>query len=1164
MSRLNPAVSTATPVAPSDRTPPIGPTAASSPRLIVLHVSLSEDTKTLRVIDTRSNSQFDVLLRHDWFESPVNTGNVVRVVLVNANGTYLRWATVDHLATPVTVDMHNNFFILHPDTLVSGTIISDSFYCLRKSVISALTPPSFELDSAVGQASQFGSMIHDIFQNVLVLDSNTRDYSTPEELSQRGGVDIMSFYEVVEDVVNRNTDELFAASIPVPHARLVLHKVVPNLVEWYRSFMGSGNFHDTQGVPISVGKKTQHVIVTKVHDIEELVWSPIFGITGKIDASVHLRIDGEDCGIAVLELKSGKSDRSSGLKYAAQIMLYTLLLSERSGAPVVHGLLTYLRYQEALQSVRADASQGVAAAAEVGLVDTCARFGQGAKHRVIVPLREELVGLLAQRNKLAAHLRADCDVEDLPPLLSGAAHKCEKCFAADTCLMHHKLLEGGTAESVQGGPGEQLFAKKAGHLNARHAEYFHFWRDVLADEEEHVRREGRNLWATPAVTREKHGQCAANLQLVSDDPDCTQTSPHELLTPGQRVVAHFKRRLPPHISESNGAKAVAKWKLSVGNFVVISAERRHGESQDNVVVEATETWQCSLANGFIQSISKDTISVTVDRSLAAWVKHQGLQMGDVIWRIDAEEIYKSYRIAKNSLAALFFGEDYKPGMQRLRELIVDGEPPRFVSSESVSIYTGDNIVDNAVKELNEDQKLALEMSMRAKDYTLILGMPGTGKTMTLATIVMAHARRGRSVLLCSYTHSAVDNLLMRLLDLGYTDFVRLGTKKEAVDSRIHDYLASTLLEQTSKREEAERALLEARVVATTCLGITDSILQRRDKFDLVVIDEASQMLQPICIGPLQLATDGTFVLVGDHYQLPPLQRAGPGVGRRLTDRMTRVKTLHGAEGNAMLSDESNKEKRLRGVDRKAMRSDESLFRRLCERHSEAMVLLKKQYRMTQDIMAVCNEIVYGGSLQCGNAEIAQQLLQTKYMEMRETESNEMEGVKKEVEGKWREAVRDPHQKVVFLDTGEAAENTEGPSGSGTTNENEGKLATECVKMLTRDGLRGDQVGVLSVYRGQVELIERLLRDENEQGECQGCKVWTVDRYQGKDNDCVIVSFVRPGPLLKDWRRINVAVTRAKCKLILVGSCEALCRAGAFLRQMVGWLKRKNVVWEARC
>ncbi|KAI0556642.1 DNA replication factor Dna2 [Gracilaria domingensis] len=333
--------------------PRVGPTEASSGRLLVLEVTSNPDAKVLRVVDLACGRQLTIALCEDWMSSDVKPGDIVRIILTCADDTFQAWdRELYENGNPILVTSELNFFVHHPDTLVSATAVADSFACLRKAVISHRTPSGMPKDSALAsEAAVFGTLIHDMFQVILASDSNTRDYSSVECVSQTGGVDTESFFEAVEEVLYRNYESLYAAKVLDQNARLVLHKVIPNIIEWYKVFMGSGNYTKTLGGLIHDGKSSHRVTVKEVHDIEELIWSPVLGLKGKIDASVLFRVDGVDTGVGVFELKTGNSLGYSALSHSAQTELYTLLMSDRNSRFVKHGLLTYMQYREALKSV---------------------------------------------------------------------------------------------------------------------------------------------------------------------------------------------------------------------------------------------------------------------------------------------------------------------------------------------------------------------------------------------------------------------------------------------------------------------------------------------------------------------------------------------------------------------------------------------------------------------------------------------------------------------------------------------------------------------------------------------------------------------------------------------------------------------------------------------
>ncbi|KAI0556641.1 DNA2/NAM7 helicase AAA [Gracilaria domingensis] len=572
-------------------------------------------------------------------------------------------------------------------------------------------------------------------------------------------------------------------------------------------------------------------------------------------------------------------------------------------------------------------------------------------------------------------------------------------------MTQYKLIERSPIQELSGGPGIDFFHERTSHLSRAHEEYYKFWRSLLAEEEKQAGRFSKEIWALESHKREEEGRCLSNL-LLQRAESSSFTSPHELVTPGTRICAVFTRHPAADIQPD-----LTKAGLGKGDFVVISAERvitdKSGFSRPQL---STHTWQCGLTNGFITHLSPNSVSVVVGRSLNAWVSHQGLVSSEVSWRIDTEEIYSSHSTSKRTVENLFCNKDDAIAT-RLRELIVDGKEPRFCSVEEVDrgIDKNSDFAD-LTKTLNEDQKVAVEMSMKAKDYLLILGMPGTGKTTTLATIVLEFASRGKTILLCSHTNTAVDNLLLKLLEHGFKDFIRLGRNLNVIDPRVHNNHISNICRPGIGTTQLEKDLDAPRVLATTCLGINHAVLARRTEFDLVVVDEASQILQPICIGPLQFAC-GAFILVGDHYQLPPLLRSAKetrGAARRSLGAKSKS-----IEKDISLSDVESSQRIV---------EHESLFRRLCVRHPEAMVSLSMQYRMAGDIMDLSNELVYGGSLRCGTEAIKFQALDVPEGNVRFMLP-------------WLGAVRNCLQRVIFLDTETIEMDSMQPSETTHSSEN---------------------------------------------------------------------------------------------------------------------------------
>lgn len=433
---------------------------------------------------------------------------------------------------------------------------------------------------------------------------------------------------------------------------------------------------------------------------------------------------------------------------------------------------------------------------------------------------------------------------------------------------------------------------------------------------------------------------------------------------------------------------------------------------------------------------------------------------------------------------------------KLRKLVIELAKPSYTTSlleytQEVKL-AAEHDPETLLTALNTDQRQAVQSALGTEDYICILGMPGTGKTSTISCLVQLLAARGQSVLLTAYTHSAVDNLLAKLP--GHVDVVRLGAPGRVHPSVKH-LTADSLTSHIASPEQLREFYTSKRVVATTCLGMSHSMFEYR-RFDYCIVDEASQLTQPICLGPLLMADRA--VLVGDHYQLPPL-----------------VQSKEAREGGL----------------------DVSLFKRLTA--SGCVRELAIQYRMNADIMSLSNLLTYKGRLSCGSEDVALGRLKVN------TDTTSIPWLTKCLTS-----------TVLYLNTAGLTAAREVREGNMISNSTEAQLVKDVCSTLINAGVGEANIGVLSPYNQQLKLLSSLLSPEIEQ--------LTADRYQGRDKPCIVISFVRSntegevGELLKDPHRLNVALTRAKYKLLMIGDLSTLGREGMFSK-LEAWLREKGWV-----
>ncbi|KAJ3256230.1 Tripartite DNA replication factor [Chytriomyces hyalinus] len=1007
-----------------------------------LDTSLFKKREVLRLFDEKTNSEVTVKLREDWCQTEVSTGNYVHIITDSHSSTYI-------------IDNESGFIIVHPDTLVSATYVADTFQCLRRSVFQDLCRVTNDSSPAL----VYGKILHEVFQTCLLRKSDGFSDSMLEK--------------VIGTQVHACLEDLWAIGETEESAKLHMMEMVPSIKDWGRKYYGKLiNSSGTISVARSDTREKTTACVSKVLDIEEHIWSPTWGIKGNIDASLEVKIQTgnlrSSTAIMPFEIKTGKS--TTALNHRAQASLYTLMMQDRYDIDVSGSMLYYMKTGEMIH----------------------------------IPFnRNEARGLIINRNRLAQSVTT----RTLPGMLQNS-NACTRCYSLNTCLVYHKAVEGGDAETSGLG---SLFNSNTGHLSGVHTQFFKKWEALLTKEEGDIQTLRKEVWTLTSKDREKYGSCLSDMKVVSDDgytEDANRVN---------RFTYTLKKAFPVHrpgVLAQDGTTSehsFLKMHLGVGDPIVISSEQGH----------------YAFAIGFLTSATEDTIVVTVDRRLKGIPKRlpgfnefsnqvfNGIEMdasgavtvqdvspselGQTLYRVDKDEFSAGMSLVRGNLINLFLPQT---GDERRRRQIVDLVPPQF---ESLGVGAGVfNFETNA--DLNEDQKRAVFKVLSAKDYALILGMPGTGKTTTIAQIVKSLVARQKSVLLTAYTHSALDNILLKLKSEGI-DFARLGGQQ-----RVHNDIKDYTPKGFDNVEQVKLFYEGKQIVATTCLGIKHAIFSKR-KFDYCIVDEASQLT-------LRKSSSLKFI---------------PFEPQSLPDAVSPPKLFVWVK---------NAEARDNGL-------SVSLFRRLSEAHPDSVVTLEHQYRMNTDIMLLSNTLVYRHRLKCGSAEIADSSLhipnfqQGVLLSHVSAASSDHHSTPNQCPRStcWIEDLMDPSRRVAFVDTDVVpAPETPGKLGQNPV---EARLIVQLTLALLASGVDERDIGIVSPYRAQLRLLDEQL------SAFKDLERSTVDKYQGRDKKCIIVSLVRSnakgnvGELLRDWRRLNVAFTRAKQKLIIFGSRSTLSGTLAF-------------------
>ena len=435
--------------------------------------------------------------------------------------------------------------------------------------------------------------------------------------------------------------------------------------------------------------------------------------------------------------------------------------------------------------------------------------------------------------------------------------------------------------------------------------------------------------------------------------------------------------------------------------------------------------------------------------------------------------------------------------------------------------------------LNASQEKAVNEVLWAKDVAVVHGPPGTGKTTTLVEAIFETLRRESQVLVCAQSNMAVDWISEKLVDRGI-NVLRIGNPTRVNDKMFSftyerrfeahpDYpqlwsIRKAIRELRQQRKHADswhqkmdrlksratelelriRSSLfgEARVIASTLTGAANRVLEG-EKYSTLFIDEAAQALEAACWIAIRKA--GRVVLAGDHCQLPPTVKS--------------IMALKGGLGK-------------------------TLMERIVENKPETVTLLKMQYRMNEQIMKFSSEWFYHGMVESAPTVSHRGIL-------------------------------DYDTPMMWIDTAECDGKEEFVGENfGRINRAEAELTLQTLQQyLEKIGKQrileeSIDVGIISPYRAQVQLLRKELRKrEFFRPYRHLLTVNTVDGFQGQERDIILISLVRSNDggdigFLRDLRRMNVAITRARMKLIILGSSETMTSHPFYkkLYEYVGQLK----------
>lgn len=577
-----------------------------------------------------------------------------------------------------------------------------------------------------------------------------------------------------------------------------------------------------------------------------------------------------------------------------------------------------------------------------------------------------------------------------------------------------------------------------------------------------------------------------------------------------------RAQLSPQELEARGLLALdleaVDENVGLGGRVLVAFERAgrlpltaRFHAGDLVQLRPRKAVEISPVPGVVSRGSRTRMEVSFDRPPPEWVGEGRLRVDLVPNDVTFDRAEAGVR----KVQGLERGRE-----RRIREVLLGNEPPQFERPAPV----------DPGRPLNPEQQEAVQRALAAEDFFLVHGPPGTGKSTVLAEVAAQSVRKGKRLLCTAASNAAVDHLLDLCLQrglpavrAGHPARVAPGLQEHTLDVMVEAHedrkLARQLFEEAfdllgyarrqrqkgrsrerfaNARESAAEArklmdearalerkavrsvLAKAKVVCAT-LSSLDSPAIASETFDLVLLDEATQAVEPLSL--LAFLRAPVVVLAGDHQQLPPT-----------------VLSLDAARAGLSVS----------------------LFERLLADHGEGVKrMLREQYRMHQRIMSFPSREMYGGELRAHPSVAARTLAEVL-----------------------RPGAAVDAPPLLFLDTaGKGFEDAVRPGSESRLNEGEAGLVAARARELLAAGLSPRELAVIAPYSAQADLLrEKVGHPEVE--------VDTVDAFQGREKDAILVSLTRSNAeggigFLSDLRRMNVAITRARRHLFVVGDSATL-------------------------
>lgn len=626
-------------------------------------------------------------------------------------------------------------------------------------------------------------------------------------------------------------------------------------------------------------------------------------------------------------------------------------------------------------------------------------------------------------------------------------------------------------------PAIDLFAQRLEQLSPLEQSYFHtlynfITKELYTSKSGDTDYEGRSgaagLWLSTLAEKQEAGEILVDLRLLENNAACEQ-----------RPTVTLQTDTPP----TDGEGALPNFRQ--GDAVVLYERNSETDNVTNRMV----------LKGSIESITPCRLTIRL----------RAAQRNERVLPAAARYAVEHDTTMDVGFRTMYQGLGYflQANRQR-RDLLLCRRNPET-----------DAAFRPAIAAAADDFERITRKAQAARDYFLLVGPPGTGKTSrALRGMVQAFHAEGKEILLLSYTNRAVDEICKMLSQLQpAVDFIRIGGE-HSCEPAYRNRLLDAVLEPCRNRREVQQRLADCRIfvgTVSTISGRTD--LFRLKRFDVALIDEATQILEPQLLGLLTMRAAcgddaiGKFILIGDHKQLPAVVQQSEAHSAVACEDLQAI-GLHNLKDSLF----------------------ERLYRRAVEQgHTAVCDMLCRQGRMNPEVARFPNRAFYDGRLQpvglphqSGDLQVAAA----------------MQG------SPWASLLA---RRVAFIPS-----QPEPPEGAVKSNRSEARIVADVAEAVygqyqaTEGFCAHITLGIITPYRSQIALIKRALAEKGIPA-LNEVVVDTVERFQGSERDVIVYSFcvnrlyqlrflanlTEDNGVLVD-RKLNVALTRARKQMFMTG------------------------------